>query len=47
MSCSTELYPEEVFEDIEQAFEDDLVDELFIDLEWIRERLAVGLRKRC
>jgi len=42
LSCSTELYPEEVYEDIEQAFEDDLVDETFIDLEWVRERLAVG-----
>jgi len=29
-------------EDIEQAFEDGLVDEWFIDLGWVRERLALG-----
>lgn len=42
VSCCTALYPEEVLEDIEQAFDDDLVDEMFIDLEWVRERLALG-----
>jgi hypothetical protein len=38
----TDLYPEEVMEDIEQAFEEGLVDEWFIDLEWVRKRLALG-----
>ena len=42
VSCSTRLYPEEVHEDIKQAFEDDLVDEMFIDLRWVEETLALG-----
>ena len=40
VSCCTDLYPEEVLEDIEQAFEDGLVDEMFIGLDEVRENLA-------
>lgn len=42
VSCCTDLYPEEVLEDIEQAFKDDLIDEMSIDLPWVRKRLALG-----
>jgi uncharacterized protein YecA (UPF0149 family) len=38
----TDLYPEEVLEDIKQAFKDDLIDEMFIDLESVEETLAQG-----
>lgn len=39
---AVDLYPEEVLEDIGQAYEEDLVDEGCIDLEWIGETLALG-----
>ncbi len=40
--CSTDLYPEEVFENIKQAYEEELVEPFFIDLEYIEKRLALG-----
>ncbi len=45
VSSCTHLYPEEVLEDIKQAFEDDLVDEWYIDLEFVEEVLARGKDK--
>ncbi len=45
ISSCTHLYPEEVLEDIKQAFEDDLVDEWYIDLEFVEEVLARGKDK--
>ncbi len=36
------LYPEEVMGDIEQAFADGLVDELFTDLAWVKECMEPG-----
>ncbi|HEY73154.1 MAG: DUF1186 domain-containing protein [Chloroflexi bacterium] len=45
VGCCTDLYPEEVMDDIEQAFDDGLVSKMFIDLEWVRENLAAGKEK--
>lgn len=45
VSCSTDLYPEEVMEEIRQAFEDDLVDEMSIDREYVMEVFARGKEK--
>jgi hypothetical protein len=45
VSCCTDLSPEEAFENIEQAFEDGLVDEMFIDLDWVKEHLTPGKTK--
>ena len=42
VSNASELYPEEVMEDIEQAFVDDLVDEFFIDFAWVKECMEPG-----
>ena len=42
VSCCTDLYPEEVYPQIKQAFEEDLIDESFIDLDFVDEQLAVG-----
>lgn len=42
VSCCTDLYPEEVYPQIEQAFEDDLIDESFIDLDFVDGQLALG-----
>ena len=42
VSCSTDLYPEEVMGDIQQAYEEGLVDETFIDLGYVKETLARG-----
>ncbi len=44
VSCCTDLYPEEVLEDIEQAYEDDLVEEMFIGFSRVKEHLARGKR---
>jgi hypothetical protein len=38
----TDLYPEELMPEIRQAFEDDLIDEGYIDLYWVRKVLAAG-----
>jgi Protein of unknown function (DUF1186)/SEC-C motif len=41
--CSTaDLYPEELMGDIERAYEDDLVDPTFVDVEDVRNDLAKG-----
>jgi hypothetical protein len=42
VSCSTDLYPEEVLPEIKQAFAEGLVDEMFIDLGFVDRRLALG-----
>jgi len=42
VSCSDELYPEELYDDIKQAFEEGLVDEDMTDLGWTDETLARG-----
>ena len=39
---STDLYPDLVYEDIKQAFEDDLIDLMVIDLKWVDEAMAKG-----
>ncbi|MGC9347482.1 MAG: DUF1186 domain-containing protein [Anaerolineae bacterium] len=42
VSRATDLYPEELMDEIRQAFAEDLVDEMFIDLDWVKETLAGG-----
>jgi len=42
VSCCTDLYPEEVYSQIKQAFETDLIDEWIIDLDFVDEQLAHG-----
>jgi hypothetical protein len=42
VSCCTDLYPEEVYPQIKQAFEADLIDESFIDLDFVDEQLSLG-----
>ena len=42
VSCSADLYPEEVFDDIKQAFKDHLIDEFFVDLPWVEKTLERG-----
>jgi len=42
VSCCTDLYPEEVYPRIKQAFEEDLIDERFINRDFIDDRLALG-----
>jgi hypothetical protein len=42
VSWSTTLYPEELMPEIHQVFADDLIDELFIDLNWIDQVMAEG-----
>ena len=39
---STDLYPDLVYEDIKQAFKDDLIDLMVIDLKWVDEAMAKG-----
>lgn len=38
--CATDLHPQELYGYIRKAIEDGLVDELFIDLNWVNERMA-------
>ena len=45
VSCSADLYPEEVLEDIKRAYEEDLVEDWFIDFDSVMERLALGQEK--
>jgi hypothetical protein len=45
VACSTYLYPEEVLDDIKQAFEDHLIDEMYINLAYVEEVLADGKKK--
>ena len=40
--CATDLYPEEIHEQIEKAFENDLVDEWIIDLDLVNQGLSLG-----
>jgi hypothetical protein len=42
VSCCTDLYPAEVFAEIQQAFHEGLVDDSFIDLASIEDELARG-----
>ena len=45
ISCCTQLYPEEVMEDIKKVFEEDLVDLFYITLDDVEECLAAGKEK--
>jgi hypothetical protein len=42
---SNRLYPQDLLAEIRQAFEEDLIDTFYIDLNWIEEVLAVGMDK--
>ena len=42
VSCSSDLYPEELYRDIEQCYEDDLVDSFFITIENVKDVLGQG-----
>jgi uncharacterized protein YecA (UPF0149 family) len=42
ISCATDLYPEEVYEDIKKAYENDLADEWVADLDWINKQMTLG-----
>lgn len=42
VSCCTDLYPDEVYADIQQAYADNLVEEGLIDLEDVETTLAEG-----
>ena len=42
VSCCCDLYPEEMLDDIEQAYAEGLVDERDIDYEWVIETMARG-----
>jgi hypothetical protein len=42
VDCCNELYPEEVLEDIKQAYAEGLVEEFYIDSRYIEESLARG-----
>jgi hypothetical protein len=43
---SADLYPEELYQYIEQAYKDDLVDPSFTDLDEVRESLKLGKEER-
>ncbi len=45
VSCCSALYPEEVVEDIKQAYADELVDEGYIDFGWVEETLERGKQR--
>jgi hypothetical protein len=40
--CATDLYPEEVYEDIKKAFDDGLIDKMIIGLGSVDKALALG-----
>jgi aryl carrier-like protein len=40
--CATELYPEELYDRIKEAFENGLIEEFMIDLEEVDEKMAEG-----
>jgi uncharacterized protein DUF1186/SEC-C motif-containing protein len=42
VSAANDLYPDEVYEEIKQAFQAGLIDESFIDLKWVDRTLARG-----
>jgi hypothetical protein len=46
VNCSTDLYPEEVLDDIEQAFKDDLIiDNFVLDWDWVLKWMDLGSEK--
>jgi hypothetical protein len=42
ISCCTDLYPEEVYPEIQQAFNDELVDRFFIGIDDVDRKLSKG-----
>lgn len=42
VGCSTDLYPAEVLEDIQHAFENNVVDEFFMNYDWVESRMESG-----
>ncbi len=42
VSCATDLYPDEVYDKIKTAFDEDLIDTLVIGLDDVDKKLAVG-----
>jgi len=42
VSACTDLYPEEVYEEIKQAFNDEIVDEMVLDLKFVDQQMALG-----
>ena len=42
VSCTSDLYPAELFDDIKQAYADDLVDPRQISLQYIERQMALG-----
>jgi hypothetical protein len=42
VNCATDLYPEELYDKIEKAFDEDMIDESSIDLEFVDETMAEG-----
>jgi preprotein translocase subunit SecA len=45
VSAATDLYPEEIYEEVKGAFEKDLVDETILDLKFVDQKLALGKEK--
>jgi Protein of unknown function (DUF1186)/SEC-C motif len=42
VSCCLDLYPGEVYQDIKQCYQDDLVEPFFVSIEDVEESLALG-----
>ncbi len=42
VSCGADLYPEELYNDIEQCYRDDLVESFFVSLDNVRDMLKLG-----
>lgn len=42
VSAATDLYPEEIYEEIKEAFKKDLVDETILDLKFVDRKLSQG-----
>ncbi len=45
ISAATDLYPEEIYPEIKEAFEKDIVDETMLDLKFVDRKLAQGKEK--
>lgn len=45
VSCCVDLYPQELYEDIKQVFEEGLIDPFFIGFEDVEDRLKLGKDK--
>lgn len=45
VSCCTDLYPQEMYNDIKRLYDEDVIDERYIDLDYINEKLALGKEK--